>query len=183
MVLPRYHENSYAHFVTTNTFARRRIFERSEYCKILLKNLWHAQKLFIFDVIAYCIMPDHFHLIVHWDVEHQPNLTISSIMRMIKSNTARQIIDYFLGRQGPLTLPYTNPGQVTRVTRGGVYPNHRMSNQTHRIWQPSFYDFNIYSDQKLRQKIEYVHWNPVRAGLCTLPENWPWSSVRAKYNR
>ncbi len=45
------------------------------------------------------------------------------------------------------------------------------------IWQPSFYDFNIYSESKLHQKVEYIHWNPVRAGLCKRPEDWPWSSA------
>lgn len=45
-----------------------------------------------------------------------------------------------------------------------------------KIWQPSFYDFNIYSDKKLEEKMNYIHWNPVRAGLCENPEDWPWSS-------
>ena len=45
-----------------------------------------------------------------------------------------------------------------------------------KIWQPSFYDFNIYSDKKLNEKLNYIHCNPVRAGLCDKPENWQWSS-------
>jgi putative transposase len=26
-------------------------------------------------------------------------------------------------------------------------------------------------------KVEYIHWNPVKAGLVSRPEQWPWSSV------
>jgi hypothetical protein len=45
-----------------------------------------------------------------------------------------------------------------------------------RIWQKTFYDFNIYSEEKLREKLNYIHWNPVRAKLCAKPEDWLWSS-------
>lgn len=34
----------------------------------------------------------------------------------------------------------------------------------YRLWQPGFYDFNIYSQGKLLEKLDYVHNNPVKAG-------------------
>ena len=46
------------------------------------------------------------------------------------------------------------------------------------IWQARYYDFNIFSEQKLREKVEYMHNNPVRAGLVSEPLGWPWSSAR-----
>jgi len=49
---------------------------------------------------------------------------------------------------------------------------------TNPFWQPRYYDFNIYREQKLIEKLDYVHHNPVQRGLVTRPEDWTWSSAR-----
>ena len=101
-------------------------------------------------------------------------------MGAIKSHSARQIVDciYHQGRRGPLTSPpIDNLGQGTQATRGG-YPHHRMSEQKYYIWQPSFYDFNIYSNGKLEQKVGYVNNNAVKHGLVTDPVDYKYSSAR-----
>ena len=36
----------------------------------------------------------------------------------------------------------------------------------------------IQSDAMMRQKIEYMHYNPVRRGYVDLPEQWRYSSAR-----
>jgi putative transposase len=45
-----------------------------------------------------------------------------------------------------------------------------------RFWQPRFYDFNVYSAKKIREKLEYMHANPVKRGLADKPGEWVWSS-------
>ena len=45
-----------------------------------------------------------------------------------------------------------------------------------RFWQPRFYDFNVYSSYKVREKLEYMHANPVKRGLVKNPSAWMWSS-------
>jgi len=45
-----------------------------------------------------------------------------------------------------------------------------------RFWQPWFYDFNVYSAKKIREKLEYMHANPVMRGLVRNPSDWLWSS-------
>ena len=47
-----------------------------------------------------------------------------------------------------------------------------------RFWQRRYYDFNVYSDQKVTEKLQYMHWNPVKRGLIAAPELWRWSSYR-----
>ncbi len=177
MGLPRFNEGSYAHFVTTKTYRGQRIFDDGECCKLVVEDIEYYSQRLNFEVIAYCLMPDHLHLIVWWDVDRYPKLTISKIIHAMKSHSARRIVEYYEGRRGPLTSPGHRSGQGTRATHDGEYPHRRMSEQTHRIWQPSFYDFNIYSEKKLHQKIEYIHWNPVRARLRNQPEEWPWSTA------
>jgi len=51
------------------------------------------------------------------------------------------------------------------------------------LWQERFYSF-VMDEAHLLAAVRYVELNPVRAGLCTRPENWRWSSVRAHlYNK
>ena len=45
-----------------------------------------------------------------------------------------------------------------------------------RFWQRRFYDFNVWSHKKRREKLEYMHSNPVKRGLVRRPQDWPWSS-------
>ena len=49
---------------------------------------------------------------------------------------------------------------------------------TNPFWQPRYYDFNVYREQKLIEKLDYMHGNPVQRGLVTRPEDWAWSSAR-----
>jgi len=38
--------------------------------------------------------------------------------------------------------------------------------------------FNVYTEKKCREKLEYMHNNPVKRRLVTAPGDWPWSSWR-----
>lgn len=40
----------------------------------------------------------------------------------------------------------------------------------------TLYDFNVYSSHKVREKLEYMHANPVKRGLVKNPSAWMWSS-------
>src|SRR5207245_10934812 len=41
-----------------------------------------------------------------------------------------------------------------------------------RFWQPRFYDFNVWSAKKRREKLDYMHRNPVTRRLVTEPRDW-----------
>jgi len=46
------------------------------------------------------------------------------------------------------------------------------------FWQARYYDFNVWSERKRIEKLNYMHSNPVKRGLVSRPEDWPWSSFR-----
>jgi putative transposase len=47
-----------------------------------------------------------------------------------------------------------------------------------RVWNRRFHPFDVYSEAKLREKLSYMHNNPVKRGLVSSPGDWPWSSWR-----
>lgn len=47
----------------------------------------------------------------------------------------------------------------------------------HHVWMREYWDRFIRDDDHLRAAIDYIHRNPVKAGLCREPHEWPWSSA------
>jgi len=50
--------------------------------------------------------------------------------------------------------------------------------QRMRLWQPRFWDHVIRNEKDLNRHIDYIHYNPVKHGYVTRPEDWPRSSYR-----
>jgi putative transposase len=46
------------------------------------------------------------------------------------------------------------------------------------FWLTRYYDFNVFSAAKHKEKLRYMHRNPVVRGLVAKPEDWAWSSFR-----
>ena len=46
------------------------------------------------------------------------------------------------------------------------------------LWQPRYYDEIIWTVKQYHETLDYMHFNPVRRGLVSRPEDWPWSSFR-----
>lgn len=107
-------------------------------------------------------MPDHTHLILN-----PANCDISLVMNSLKSNAARQIIDWLKESNHAISLQKL--ALQSPQKRG-----HRYS-----LWQRDFSAIDLWSPKFIRQKLNYIHLNPVRAGLCQHPAEWKWSSFRA----
>ena len=46
------------------------------------------------------------------------------------------------------------------------------------FWQSRYYDFNVHLQEKVSEKLRYIHRNPVARKLVEKPEEWAWSSYR-----
>ena len=44
------------------------------------------------------------------------------------------------------------------------------------FWQADYFDRAMRGEAHFAATADYIHWNPVKAGLCAKPEDWPWSS-------
>ena len=47
-----------------------------------------------------------------------------------------------------------------------------------RFWQRDYFDRYVRKRSQLEMAADYIHYNPVSAGLCKRMEDWPWSSYR-----
>jgi len=46
------------------------------------------------------------------------------------------------------------------------------------IWQRGFWDHVIRDERDLELHCDYIHWNPIKHGYVTQPEDWPYSSYK-----
>ncbi len=50
------------------------------------------------------------------------------------------------------------------------------------FWQTRYYDRYMRDYDEFSQKLRYIHRNLLKRGLCSSPEQWPWSSFRHYWN-
>lgn len=157
----RYDVAGDAHGLTFNCYHRRAFLDRDRCRNWLIAAIQRAQQLHGFDVWAYCVMPEHVHLLI-WP--RKPDYKISDILNSIKFSVAKRGVA-FVKKEAPAFLKQMSDRQ----------PSGRLC---YRFWQRGGgYDRNLNESRAIYQQIEYIHNNPVRRGLCERAEDWFWSSA------
>ncbi len=151
------------YFVTTTVAEFAHVFTEDRYCDILVRNISHYQEKYRFKILGYVIMPSHF----HWIVEVQPEIgTISDVMRDLKKYSAWDLMD---------ALEKNGRKDLIGLFKGAAEGNPR---QKRKFWMERFDDEVIRNVKMLRTKLNYIHYNPVKAGLVVEPEDYKYSSAR-----
>ena len=78
-----------------------------------------------------------------------------------------------LGPQGTLSanLRWLKTATATRANRV-------LGKTGEAFWRREYFDHWIRSEKELAKAVAYVEANPVKAGLVSSAEDWPWSSAR-----
>ena len=154
-------------FVTTTIVKFLPIFRDHSFCDILVNNIKHYQLRYKFEILAYCIMPSHF----HWILEVNPALgTISDIMRDIKKFTAWQIFDKVKANEN---------AELEKIFKEEAKD---IIDQERKLWMKRFDDEVIRNEKMYWAKLLYIHNNPVEAGIVSKPEEYKYSSARNYIN-
>lgn len=112
-----------------------------------------------FMIFAYAIMLDHVHLIT------SSSLKSSEVLRYLNGIAAKRIIDHL-----------KENGHQTSLQK--LREETKKRNYKHSVWEHHPNVFEIYGEDTLIQKVNYIHQNPVRAGLVEKPEDYLFSSAR-----
>jgi len=158
-------EQGLAYFITTTLSGFVELFSEDRYAQIILSNLDFYRSKFEFKLVAYVIMPQHLHLIVM----PGPKGNISEIMRDFKKRTAREIVQL---------LEQERRFDVLGVFREKVRRYHPKDNRNYQVWEDRFDDVALYSYEVFRIKLDYIHSNPVKAGVTDSPSDYTYSSAR-----
>jgi putative transposase len=133
---------------------------RTDAIKIIAFNaLDEARKSAGFSIYAYVIMPDHLHAIT------DGNLKPSKVLQFINGIISRRVIDHLKEHGHNASLQKLRHETKERAYRYSLWDHH--SNV-----------FSITSEDMFMEKVNYIHQNPVKAGLVENAEHYRWSSVR-----
>lgn len=152
-------------FVTTTVVNFTKVFNENRYSQVVIDNLNFYRERYGFKLIAYVIMPEHLHLIV-WTKE---NTSISSIMRDFKKYTSVQIKRKLLADNNKKLI------SIFQKNASGY------KDQEFKLWMDKFDRLVIYTPEVLQQKVDYIHFNPVRRDLVKDMLDWKYSSARNYY--
>lgn len=108
-------------------------------------------------IFAFVIMENHIHLI--WQI--LPNNNPEAVQRDFLKYTAQRI-KKDLQKNHPDVLPYFKVNAKDRE---------------YQFWERNALSVELRTHTVFIQKLKYIHCNPVKAGLCTLPEEYVYSSA------
>ena len=154
--LRRFYGRGDLHFITFSCYQRRPFLGTARARQCFVKILDQVRARHCFQLIGYVVMPEHVHLLISEPAKGNP----SKVLQVLKQKVSRAL------------RPRPRKSSVAQLP----LPFAAARCEAPAFWQRRFYDFNVWSSKKVKEKLEYMHRNPVQRKLVLHPKDWPWSS-------
>jgi putative transposase len=116
---------------------------------------------------GYVIMTNHIHLIC----KSKEGFELSDILKDFKRHTAKYILKAI--EENPQE---SRKEWILEILQKAGETNHK--NKTYQFWRQDNHPIELYKAETIRQKLEYIHQNPVEEGFVQKPEDYLYSSAR-----
>jgi len=148
-----------ARAINFSCYHRYHLLQGDEIIMPFIDELNRARDAYNINILGYVIMPNHVHFVLH----PLTDCDLGRIIGEIKSRSAGRILRVLKDKESPLL-------DLLQINKRGQ--------KKQAFWQARCYDHNCRSIETVREKINYCHMNPVKAGLVAKPGDWKWSSYR-----
>jgi putative transposase len=151
----------YPQFYTATILEWKHLLLDDKHKDIIINSLKFLVKEKRIILNAFVIMSNHIHLM--W----QPTFayTLSDIQASFMKHTAKQLKDSLTKNDKAILETY----KVNKYDR------------LYQIWKRESLSIELRTHAVFMQKLEYIHYNPVKAGLCINPEDYFYSSAKFYY--
>jgi REP element-mobilizing transposase RayT len=159
-------DQSGLHYLTFQVVDWIDIFTRQIYRDIILESLSYCQQKKELQIFGYVIMSNHIHLIAN-----SVSGKLSDTIRDFKKYTSGKIIKTII----------ENPQESRKewmLNRFSFHSKQHSRNEKYQFWTHENHSIILYSPEFTQEKLEYIHNNPVRAGIVQFPEEYLYSSAR-----
>ncbi len=153
------------YFVTFTIVDWVDIFTRPAYKQVITEALTYCQQHKGLEIYAFCLMTNHLHLLL----AARPNANLPDIIRDFKKHTNKQIIKL---------ISEENESRRDWILYRFKYHakfNNRIKD--YKVWQDGYHGIACDRPDILLQKLDYIHNNPVAAGIVSVPEHYLYSSA------
>ena len=157
-------EQDKPYFVTLQVVYWIDIFTRQKYRDIIIENLAYCQKNKGLDIFAWAIMSNHIHMIIRSE-----KIGLSNFLRDFKSFTSKAILTEIEESTD------SRKDWMLKLFKNAAYKHKR--NSEYQFWTHENHAELLFSNNFIEQKLDYIHNNPVRAGLVNNPEDYKYSSA------
>jgi putative transposase len=155
------HAKQYADFVTVTCLDWTPLLEEDRFKDIIMRSLSFLSEKRRVTIFGFVIMSNHFHLIWQMLGDHKRE----GVQRDFLKYTAQQILNILLDE---------NSLHLVKILV-------EAKDRKYQIWERNSLSVPLWSEKVIWQKLEYIHYNPVRAGLCKYPEGYKYSSAGFYY--
>jgi len=153
------HTRQFADFVTITCLEWKPILAEDRFKNIILDSLRYLSDQQRVTIYAFVIMQNHFHLI--WQIlgDHSRE----DVQRDFLKYTGQQILKCLRNEQSSLLMELLVNAK----------------DRKHQVWERNSLSVPLWTTEVFWQKLDYIHNNPVRAGLCQY--SWQYKYSSAKY--
>ena len=130
------------------------------------------------NILAYCLMPNHFHLLIML----KPNGIKNSNMLKISTNEGFEFQQEFSKQLAILLRSYTRGVNKEKSRSGSIFRQKTKSKIVAELPVETDIHSHIPMTGYLKECFDYIHNNPVKAGLVFANEEWSYSSFNAYRN-
>ncbi len=154
-----------AYFLTHTVVGWIDVFTRMELCEVITSSLNFCSRQKGLEIYGWCLMPSHLHMIANSKQGNPDNL--SDIMRDFKKFTSNQVIKSI--------------NEIGESRREWLLPLLQTDRNSWQLWKEGMHPVGLYKRKFTRQKLDYIHSNPVVAGIVEEPQHYLLSSARDYY--
>lgn len=158
-------EDIIPHFVTFTVVGWIDVFSREQYKEKIVESLRYCVEHKGLKLHAWVIMTNHVHLMVSSETNK-----ISSIIRDLKKFTSRQIVE--LIEQHP-----KESRKEWMLNMFSFVGSNNKHNDKYQFWQQDYHPVELNTNEKLKQRLVYLHENPVNSGLVWEAWHYKYSSA------
>jgi len=154
------------YFVTITTVGWIDVFTRLKQKFVITNALTYCQEHKGLEIYAYCIMSSHIHMLC----KAKEGYLLSDIMRDFKKYTSKKIIETIVNH------PESRREWMLKYFKKAC--SHLKRNQEYKVWQDGYHAEICSSNKFIKQKLDYIHNNPVIEKYVENPEDYIFSSAR-----
>ncbi|UZT99253.1 transposase [Chryseobacterium fluminis] len=163
----KFHNPNGLYFVSFAVVGWLDVFIKDEYKEILLKSLSFCQKSKGMEIHAWCIMSNHVHLVFRSINGQKPEFLLGDFKRFTSKALVAAIRENPTESRKEFLLNFF-------LTEGSKNSNVAQ----YQFWRHDNKPIELWSNKVINQKINYIHQNPVKAGLVSRAEEYKYSSAK-----
>ena len=163
-----YNQNA-CYYLTFSTVEWIDVFTNKKFRDVLISSLRYCIKEKGLELYAFVIMSNHIHLICR----AEKGFKLSDILRDFKKFTTKRIVE--LLQTESESRKYWLLEQMLRAG------SRNSKKQTYQLWRNDNHPIELYSQNVIIQKLEYIHNNPVESGIVESPQQYIYSSAKEYY--